>query len=133
MTGLDSRPGDRIVRRLSLCWPEVRQDQFVRLARQVNGQTVEFARGRFQYAYRHRDQPLVVTVNLEDPLYGRCVELGLLLPQGDLATRAQGLKQGTILRRIRGALTVECANPNEWSPESTCVRLKDAAFEIDEK
>ena len=131
MTGLDSRPGDRIVRRLSLCWPEVRQDQFVRLARQVNGQTIEFPRGRFQRAYWHRDRPLVVTVNLEDPLYGRCVDLDVLLPQGDLATRAQGLKQGAILRRIRGALMVECANQNGWSPETACVRLKDAVFEID--
>ena len=131
MTGLDSRPGDRIVRRLALCWPEVKEDQFIRLARQVNGQTVEFARGRFQRAYWRRDRPLVVTVNLEDPLYGRCVDLDILLPQGELATRAQGLKQGTILRRIRGVLTAESAKQDEWSPETTCVRLKDAAFEID--
>ena len=131
MTGLDSRPGDRIVRRLALCWPEVKEDQFIRLARQVNGQTVEFARGRFQRAYWRRDRPLVVTVNLEDPLYGRCVDLDILLPQGELATRAQGLKQGTILRRIRGVLTAESAKQDEWSPETTCVRLKDAAIEID--
>ena len=131
MTGLDSRPGDRIVRRLSLCWPEVRRDQFIRLARQVNGQTVEFARGRFQCAYRHRDRPLVVTVNLEDPLYGRCVDLDILLANGDLAARAQRLKQGAILRHIRGVLTAEVAKPDNWSPETMCVRLKDVAFEID--
>ena len=131
MTGLDSRPGDRIVRRLSLCWPEVRQDQFIRLARHVNGQTVEFARGRFQRACWQRGRPLVVTVNLEDPLYGRCVDLDILLPDGDLATRAQGLKPGTILRHIRGVLSAEVAKPNEWSPETMCVRLKDATFDID--
>ena len=131
MTGLDSRPGDRIVRRLSLCWPEVRQDQFIRLARQVNGQTVEFARGRIQHTYRHAERPYVITVNLEDPFYGRCVDLEILLSQDDLATRAQGLKPNTILRHIRGTLTVEFVKPNEWSPETMCVRLKDAAFEID--
>ena len=132
-TGLDTRPGDRIVRRLSLCWPEVRQDQFIRLARQMNGQTVEFARGKFQRAYWHRDRPLVVTVNLEDPLYGRCIDLDIPLPKGDLAARAQGLKQGTILRHIRGVLTAEVAKPDKWAPETMCVRLKDATFEIDEK
>ena len=133
MTGLDSRPGDRIVRRLSLCWPEVRQDQFIRLARQLNGQTVEFARGRFQHAYRHRDRPLVVTVNLEDPLYGRCIDLDIPLPKGDLATQAQGLKSGTILRHIRGALTIEESQPDTWSADMMRVLLKDASFEIDEK
>lgn len=121
------------VRRLSLCWPEVRQDQFIRLARQVNGQTVEFARGRFQHAYRHRDRPLVVTVNLEDPLYGRCIDLDIPLPKGDLATQAQGLKSGTILRHIRGALTVEECQPDTWSADMMRVLLKDASFEIDEK
>ena len=133
MTGLDSRPGDRIVRRLSLCWPEVRQDQFVRLARQVNGQTIEFARGRFQHAYWRRDRPLVVTVTLEDPLYGRCIDLSLLIPKGDLSALAQGLKQGMILRHIRGVLTAEVAKPNGWSPETMCVRMKDATFDIDVK
>ena len=133
LTGLDVRPGDRIGRRLSLCWPEVRQDQFIRLARQLNGRTVEFARGRFQRAYWHRDRPLAVTVSLEDPFYGQCIDLDVLLPDGDLATRAQGLKSGTILRHIQGVLTAEVAKPNEWSPETMCVRLKDATFEIDEK
>ena len=132
MTGLDSRPGDRIVRRLSLCWPEVRPDQFIRLARQVNGQTVEFARGRCQQAYWHRDRRLVVTVTLEDPLYGRCIDLDLL-PKGDSAALAQGLKQGRILRHIRGVLTAEMAKPNEWSPEKMCVRMKDATFDVDVK
>ncbi len=133
MTGLDVRPGDRIVRRLSLCWPEVRQDQFIRLARQLNGRTVEFARGRFQRAYWHRDRPLAVTVSLEDPFYGRCIDLDVLLPDGDLATRAQGLEFGTILRHIQGVLTAEVAKRDQWSPETMCVRLKDATFEIDEK
>ena len=129
-TGLDTRPGDRIVRRLCLCWPEVRQDQLIRLARQVNGQTIEFARGRFQRAHWNQGRPLAVTVSLEDPLYGRCVDLELILPNGGLAVRAQGLKPGTILRRIRGVLTAEVAKPNEWSPETMCVRLKDADFEM---
>ena len=133
LTGLDVRPGDRIVRRLSLCWPEVRQDQFIRLARQLNGRTVEFARGRFQRAYWHRDRPLAVTVSLEDPFYGQCIDLDVLLPGGDLATRAQGLKSGTILRHIQGVLTAEVAKRDQWSPETMCVRLKDATFEIDEK
>ena len=131
MTGLDSRPGDRIVRRLSLCWLEVRKDLFIRLARQVNGQTVEFTRGRFQRACWHRDRTLVVTVTLEDPLYGRCIDLDLLLADGDLASRAQGLKQGTIIRHIRGSLTAEVAKSNGWSPEAMCVRMKDATFDID--
>ena len=131
MTGLDSRPGDRIVRRLSLCWLEVRQDLFIRLARQVNGQTVEFARGRVQRAYWHRDKTLVVTVTLEDPLYGRCIDLDLLFTDGDLAARAQGLKQGMIIRHIRGILTAEVAKSNGWSPEAMCVRMKDATFDID--
>ncbi len=133
LTGLDVRPGDRIVRRLSLCWPEVRQDQFIRLARQLNGRTVEFARGRFQRAYWHRDRPLAVTVSLEDPFYGQCIDLDVLLPGGDLATRAQGLEFGTILRHIQGVLTAEVAKRDQWSPETMCVRLKDATFEIDEK
>ena len=133
LTGLDVCPGDRIVRRLSLCWPEVRQDQFIRLARQLNGRTVEFARGRFQRAYWHRDRPLAVTVSLEDPFYGQCIDLDVLLPGGDLATRAQGLKSGTILRHIQGVLTAEVAKRDQWSPETMCVRLKDATFEIDEK
>ena len=132
MTGLESRPGDRIVRRLSLCWPEIRQDQFIRLARHLNGQTVEFTRGRFQHAYWHRDRPLVVIVNLEDPLYGRCIDLDVLLPESDLSERAQGLKQGTILRHIRGVLSVEMRKPDEWGPRSMCVRLRDASFGIDE-
>lgn len=133
LTGLDVRPGDRIVRRLSLCWPEVRQDQFIRLARQLNGRTVEFARGRFQRAYWHRDRPLAVTVSLEDPFYGQCIDLDVLLPGGDLATRAQGLESGTILCHIQGVLTAEVAKRDQWSPETMCVRLKDATFEIDEK
>ncbi len=133
MTGLDTRTGDRIVRRLSLCWPEVRQDQFFRLARQVNGQTIEFSRGKFQRAYWHRNNPLVVTVNLEDPFYGRCIDIDVILPKGELAARAQELKPGTILRHIRGILTAENAKPNDWSPETMCVRLKDATFEIDDK
>ena len=131
MTGLDTRPGDRILRRLSLCWPEVKQDQFFRLARQMNGQAVEFTRGRFRRAYWHQNRSLVVTVNLEDSLYGRCIDLDILLPKGDLAAQAQGLKQGVILRHIRGVLTAEVAQANGWSPELLCVRLKDAAFEID--
>ena len=133
LTGLDVCPGDRIVRRLSLCWPEVRQDQFIRLARQLNGRTVEFARGRFQRAYWHRDRPLAVTVSLEDPFYGQCIDLDVLLPGGDLATRAQGLEFGTILCHIQGVLTAEVAKRDQWSPETMCVRLKDATFEIDEK
>ena len=132
MTGLESRPGDRIVRRLSLCWPEIRQDQFIRLARHLNGQTVEFARGRFQRAYWRRDRTLIVIVNLEDPLYGRCIDLNVLLPESDLSERAQRLKQGTILRHIRGVLAAEMRKPDEWESKSMCVRLKDASFDIDE-
>ena len=73
----------------------------------------------------------MVTVTLEDPLYGRCIDLDLLLADGDLAARAQGLKQGMIIRHIRGILTAEVAKSNGWSPEAMCVRMKDATFDID--
>ena len=131
-SGLDNRPGPRIVRRLSMCWPEVKQDQFIRLARQMDGQTVEFTRGRFQHSYDDGQSSHVCTVDLEDPLYGRCVAIELLVPEGDLAMRLQELKPDTILRNIRGVLTAEVLDSRR-SHETMRVRLKDAAFDIDEK
>lgn len=130
LTGLDTRTGDRIVRRLSLCWREVRRDQFIRLARQVNGQTVKFSRGRFSHVYGATGKPQTVIVQLEDSFYGNCISLEVLIPEGELATRAKSLKCGTFLRNIQGVLVAEA---DELANEGMCVRLKDATFEFDEE
>lgn len=132
-TGLDSRPGDRIVRRLCLCWKDVRDDQFIRLARKVSGQKVEFGSARVLASTRQSDGTQRVTVTLLDPLYGECVNLPLVVTDAACANKAEGLEQGTILRHIRGTLVVKLAKSVDWEPLAYWPRLKDATFEVVEK
>lgn len=129
-TGLDSRPGERILRRLALCWREVRADQFIRLTRQINGQKVEFPNGKVLQSTRLRNGSQFVKVMLVDPLYGDCVELPLLVTDAHLAKKTEGLKYGTTLRHISGSLTAESAANSDWDPVTYGVRLKNATFEI---
>lgn len=130
LTNLETKTGDRIVRRLALCWKEVRSDQFLRLARQVNGMAVDFRGGRIHNASSRNDGTVLVTVGLEDPLYGECAELALVVPPGALAEQAAIAKYGVRVRKIHGVLRAELAKPNDWSAERMCVRLNDASFEI---
>ena len=132
-TGLDSRPGDRIVRRLSLCWKDVRDDQFIRLAREINGQKVEFSSGRVMHSTRQGDGAQHVKVTLLDPLYGECVSLPLIVTDAARANKAEGLERGTSLRHISGTLVVELAKSADWEPLAYWPRLKDATFEVVEK
>lgn len=128
--GLETKPGERIVRRLGLCWSEVRQDQFLRLAQQVDGKEVAFPSGKVHNSATGPDGSVSLTVGLEDPLLGECVELTFVVASGKLAEQAAVLKYGTRLRNIRGVLKVELSRPNGWGPERKCVTLKDAFFEL---
>lgn len=130
-TGLDSRPGERILRRLSLCWPAVRTDQLIRLAREANGREVEFPRGRVQqstYSYGAR----TLVVKLEDPLYGDCISLPLDV-NATLDKKADMLKSDALLRHIRGILTFTPTANGSGTFGDCGVRLKDATFEIIER
>lgn len=130
LTDLDTKTGERIVRRLGLCWQEVRADQLLRLALQVNGRTVDFPSAVIHNSTAKSDGTSVVTVGLVDPLLNECGELTLVVPKGKLAEQVSVLKYGIRLRNIRGTLVAELAEPNDWQPETMCVRLKDATFEI---
>lgn len=130
LTGLETKTGERIVRRLALCWKEVRPDQFLRLARQVDGQAVDFPGGRIRNSRKQKDGTVLVTVWLEDPLYGECAELVLVVPAGTRAEQAANAKYGVRIRKIHGVLKAERTKPDEWSAETMCVRLDDATFEI---
>ena len=130
LTGLETKTGERIVRRLGLCWPDVRADQFLRLARQVDGQTVDFPSAVIHNSTANNDGTAAVTVGLEDPLLGECGELTLVVPKGKLAEQVSVMKYGIRLRNVRGTLVAELAKPSDWQSETMCVRLKDATFEI---
>lgn len=130
LTGLETKAGERIVRRLGLCWPDVRADQLLRLARQVNGRTVDFPRAVIHNTDAKPDGTAFVTVGLVDPLLGECSELTLVVPKGKLAEQVSVLKYGIRLQNIRGTLVTELAKPNDWQPKAMCARLKNATFEI---
>ncbi|MDO5320524.1 MAG: hypothetical protein Q4G65_18000 [bacterium] len=130
LTNLETKTGERIVRRLALCWNEVKADQFLRLARQVDGMAVDFPSGRIHTANTRKDGTALVIVGLEDPLLGECAELTLVVPRGKLAEQAAMLKYGVHIRNIHGVLRAELAKPDDWGAETMCVRLNDATFEI---
>ena len=130
LTGLETKTGERIVRRLGLCWSDVRADQFLRLVRQVDGQTVDFPSAVIHNSTANNDGTAAVTVGLEDPLLGECGELTLVVPKGKLAEQVSVMKYGIRLRNVRGTLVAELAKPSDWQSETMCVRLKDATFEI---
>lgn len=131
LTNLETKTGERIVRRLALCWSEVKADQFLRLAQQVDGKSVDFPSGRIHNANTRNDGTVLVTVGLEDPLFGESAELTLVVPPGKLAEQAALLKYGVRIRKIHGVLNAELAKTHDWNAEKTmCVRLNDASFEI---
>lgn len=128
--GLETKTGERIVRRLGLCWSEVRQDQLLRLARVVDGRTVDFPAGRVHTASTQDDGTVFVEVGLEDPLLGECANLTIVVPPGKLAEQAAIMKYGVRIRRIHGVIRAELGKSRVWEAESMRVRLKDASFEI---
>ncbi len=91
---------------------------------------VDFPCGKIHNANMRSDRTVLVTVGLEDPLFGESAELTLVVPPGKLAEQVAMMKYGVCVRKIHGVLRTELAKPNDWSAETMCVRLKDASFEI---
>lgn len=132
--GIDLHNGDHILRRLCLCWPEVRDDQLIRLARKISGQKIEFSLGFVEQSSRQPDGSLLVKMTTPgDPLYGESIRLPLLVTDAALAQKSEELKTGTILSHISGTVTVELYEMNNGKTPTLWPRLKDATFELAEK